>query len=124
MSTPELTVVANRLPVRRKGDGWITSPGGLVTALKPVLENGGAWVGWSGDTEHYEPFVQDGIRITPVPIDAQLAVAVVAPATDGAGDVPRAAVIVAAHDLGRGHAAEIDGDRAGAIGGRAVAQLT
>ena len=69
MSTPELTVVANRLPVRRKGDGWITSPGGLVTALKPVLENGGAWVGWSGDTEHYEPFVQDGIRITPVPID-------------------------------------------------------
>jgi len=65
----ELTVVANRLPVRRKGDGWITSPGGLVTALKPVLEGNGSWVGWSGDVEQYEPFVQDDISVVPVQFD-------------------------------------------------------
>lgn len=65
----ELTVVANRLPVRRKDDGWITSPGGLVTALKPVLETGGSWVGWSGDTQHYDEFEQEGIHIVPVALD-------------------------------------------------------
>src|SRR5437868_13559769 len=48
-------VVASRLPVDRvEGpDGrteWQTSPGGLVTALEPVMrETGGAWIGWSGD---------------------------------------------------------------------------
>src|SRR2546429_10009392 len=48
-------VVASRLPVDRVGgpDGqpeWQTSPGGLVTALEPVMrEVGGAWIGWSGD---------------------------------------------------------------------------
>src|SRR6266704_680842 len=48
-------VVASRLPVDRvEGpDGrtdWQTSPGGLVTALEPVMrEAGGAWIGWSGD---------------------------------------------------------------------------
>src|SRR5207342_719805 len=47
--------VASRLPVDRvEGpDGrtdWQTSPGGLVTALEPVMrEAGGAWIGWSGD---------------------------------------------------------------------------
>ena len=48
-------VVASRLPVDRvEGpDGraeWQRSPGGLVTALEPVMrEAGGAWIGWSGD---------------------------------------------------------------------------
>src|SRR6266550_2169553 len=48
-------VVASRLPVDRveRPDGrteWQTSPGGLVTALEPVMrEAGGAWIGWSGD---------------------------------------------------------------------------
>ena len=48
-------VVASRLPVDRvEGpDGqseWRPSPGGLVTALEPVMrETGGAWIGWSGD---------------------------------------------------------------------------
>ena len=48
-------VVASRLPVDRvEGpDGqtdWQPSPGGLVTALEPVMrEAGGAWIGWSGD---------------------------------------------------------------------------
>ena len=48
-------VVASRLPVDRaegpEGEQeWRTSPGGLVTALEPVMrEAGGAWIGWSGD---------------------------------------------------------------------------
>ena len=47
-------VVANRLPVDRvvNEDGsidWTTSPGGLVTALEPVMQRkGGAWIGWHG----------------------------------------------------------------------------
>jgi trehalose 6-phosphate synthase len=48
-------VVASRLPVDRvEGPHgraeWQRSPGGLVTALEPVMrEAGGAWIGWSGD---------------------------------------------------------------------------
>jgi trehalose 6-phosphate synthase len=51
----DFVVVASRLPVDRVDgpDGeasWRPSPGGLVTALEPVLrEAGGVWVGWSGD---------------------------------------------------------------------------
>jgi trehalose 6-phosphate synthase len=46
-------VVANRLPVdeviTESGRSWRRSPGGLVTALHPVLvEHEGAWIGWSG----------------------------------------------------------------------------
>jgi trehalose 6-phosphate synthase/phosphatase len=48
-----VVVVSNRLPVRLvESDGqWdvIPSSGGLVTALKPVLDGrGGAWIGWPG----------------------------------------------------------------------------
>src|SRR5580698_9596435 len=48
-------VVASRLPVdRTEGpDGeadWRPSPGGLVSALEPVMrEARGVWIGWSGD---------------------------------------------------------------------------
>jgi trehalose 6-phosphate synthase len=48
-------VVASRLPVDRvEGTGdagdWRPSPGGLVTALEPVMrEADGVWIGWSGD---------------------------------------------------------------------------
>ena len=47
-------VVANRLPVdmERLPDGtttWKRSPGGLVTALEPLLRRRrGAWIGWPG----------------------------------------------------------------------------
>ena len=49
-------VVASRLPVdRNEGPGgeadWRPSPGGLVSALEPVMRvAGGVWIGWSGDT--------------------------------------------------------------------------
>lgn len=71
-------VVANRLPVdlEKLPDGstrWKRSPGGLVTALEPVLRsNRGAWVGWAGvpDVE-VDPIVEDGLELHPVPLAAQ-----------------------------------------------------
>lgn len=69
----EIVVVANRLPVdaRIEEDGqltWQRSPGGLVTALAPVMRsNSGAWVGWSGSPDQQvEPFDADGIHQVPV----------------------------------------------------------
>ena len=69
-----LVVVANRLPVRRVRRGsrthWETSPGGLVTAMHPLLrERGGSWVGWAGSERgSSKPFTHDGMEIHPVPL--------------------------------------------------------
>ncbi len=50
--TGPLVVVANRLPVSRGPDGWTASSGGLVTAMRPVVEQaGGAWIGWDDDPD-------------------------------------------------------------------------
>ena len=47
-----VVAVANRLPVHQSEDGWQLSPGGLVTALRPVMSSrSGAWVGWDGGTK-------------------------------------------------------------------------
>ncbi|WPO85367.1 trehalose-6-phosphate synthase [Herbiconiux sp. KACC 21604] len=66
-------VVSNRLPVDRISDGagepaFRTSPGGLVTALEPVMQQAdGAWIGWTGQPDdHVEPFEHDGIHLVPV----------------------------------------------------------
>ncbi|AMM31487.1 Trehalose 6-phosphate synthase [Sinomonas atrocyanea] len=73
----DFLVVSNRLPVDRveeaSGSGWRRSPGGLVTALAPVMEKSdGAWVGWHGaPDEVLEPFEHEGITILPVPLTAQ-----------------------------------------------------
>jgi trehalose 6-phosphate synthase len=74
----DLVIVANRLPVDRvvNEDGsvdWRTSPGGLVTALEPVMRaHDGAWVGWAGGTDSdSEPFEQDEMTLVPVPLSAQ-----------------------------------------------------
>jgi trehalose 6-phosphate synthase len=70
-------VVANRLPVDEvvtdDGREWRPSPGGLVTALHPVLaQHRGTWVGWAGGTgEAPEPFELEGIHLHPVPLSAQ-----------------------------------------------------
>ncbi|MBN9605042.1 MAG: alpha,alpha-trehalose-phosphate synthase (UDP-forming) [Actinomycetales bacterium] len=73
----EFVVVSNRLPVDRIVDAngevaWTQSPGGLVTALEPVMRQAdGAWVGWAGAPDlELEPFEHDGIRIVPVPLSA------------------------------------------------------
>ncbi|TXK16422.1 trehalose-6-phosphate synthase [Homoserinibacter sp. GY 40078] len=65
--------MSNRLPVDRVIDesgtaSWKQSPGGLVTALEPVMRAAdGAWVGWAGQADlELEPFDEGGIRIVPV----------------------------------------------------------
>ncbi|MFT4083562.1 MAG: trehalose-6-phosphate synthase [Nocardioides sp.] len=74
----DLVIVANRLPVDRvtlpDGTlGWRRSPGGLVTALEPVLRaNDGVWIGWPGGTESdLEPFADDGLRLLPLPMSEE-----------------------------------------------------
>jgi trehalose 6-phosphate synthase len=64
----EFLVVCNRLPVElRAVDGavsWAPSPGGLVTAMEPVLAGRDAvWIGWSG---HH---LDDTLPVSPVPQD-------------------------------------------------------
>ena len=76
-----LVVVANRLPVEHSNghvklpdedvafeDDWRPSPGGLVSALAPILKgSGGRWVGWSGSAgEELEPFSVEGFDLVPV----------------------------------------------------------
>lgn len=66
-------VVANRLPLAWDGEDWSISPGGLVRALRPVLQNAeGAWVGWAGIPDFApEPFDHDGISQKPVPLSEE-----------------------------------------------------
>ncbi|MCV7076898.1 alpha,alpha-trehalose-phosphate synthase (UDP-forming) [Mycobacterium szulgai] len=73
----DFVVVANRLPVdqERLPDGsttWKRSPGGLVTALEPLLrKRRGAWVGWPGVVDADEdPIDQDELRLQPVTLSA------------------------------------------------------
>ncbi|MEN4477312.1 trehalose-6-phosphate synthase [Mycolicibacterium cosmeticum] len=76
--TSDFVVVANRLPIDqvRLPDGtttWKRSPGGLVTALEPLLrKQRGAWIGWPGvpDSDE-EPIVQEGLRLFPVRLSAE-----------------------------------------------------
>ncbi|GAA2709239.1 alpha,alpha-trehalose-phosphate synthase (UDP-forming) [Actinoplanes palleronii] len=71
--TYEFVVVANRLPVDEVvgadgGRSWARSPGGLVSALQPIVRgHGGAWVGWTGQPgDAPEPFDTDGMHLHPV----------------------------------------------------------
>ena len=77
-TTSQLVIVANRLPVDRVelpdgSTGWKRSPGGLVSALDPVMRsNDGVWIGWSGSTEtDLEPFEDDGLSLVPVPLTTE-----------------------------------------------------
>ena len=74
----DLVIVANRLPVDRVAlpdgsKGWRTSPGGLVTAIEPVMRaNHGVWIGWPGGTDpELEPFESDGLELAPMSMSAQ-----------------------------------------------------
>jgi trehalose 6-phosphate synthase len=85
----KLVVVANRLPFCRTPAGatacptspggaaasdthsqWSTSPGGLVTALAPILRSqDGSWIGWDGEAgKAPKPFDHEGIHSVPVPL--------------------------------------------------------
>jgi len=73
-ASSELVIVANRLPVHRAADGsgWRTSPGGLVSALLPILRrHSGVWVGWPGTTAGSnggpaDAFEHEGFTAVPV----------------------------------------------------------
>ncbi|WP_052668216.1 alpha,alpha-trehalose-phosphate synthase (UDP-forming) [Nitriliruptor alkaliphilus] len=67
--TRPLVVVANRLPVSRATDPadgrltWQASAGGLVTALRPVVDEvGGAWIGYDDDAAGVPDRV-DGLNV-------------------------------------------------------------
>ncbi|MDI1463253.1 trehalose-6-phosphate synthase [Catellatospora sp. KI3] len=69
----DLVVLANRLPVDHTvgADGrpsWRRSPGGLVTALHPIMkQRAAAWIGWHGRPGPAPaPFVHDGIHLHPL----------------------------------------------------------
>jgi trehalose 6-phosphate synthase len=73
----DFVVVANRLPIdmERLPDGTTAckrSPGGLVTALEPLLRRRrGAWIGWPGITDgDDEPFFEEGLQLYPVRLSA------------------------------------------------------
>ena len=72
MSKSPIIAVANRLPVQRGEEGWELSPGGLVTALRPVMSAyEGAWVGWDGGTKDMPGNLPDsGVRLQPISLSA------------------------------------------------------
>jgi alpha,alpha-trehalose-phosphate synthase [UDP-forming] len=74
----DLVVVAHRLPVesREECDGstsWHPSPGGLVSALAPIVTSrGGPWIGWSGVAgDASVPFRAQGMDLVPVPLSQE-----------------------------------------------------
>ncbi|HZD22912.1 MAG TPA: trehalose-6-phosphate synthase [Acidimicrobiia bacterium] len=70
-----VVVVANRLPVAydTKSGDWRTSPGGLVSALTPILQRTkGSWVGWSGIPDQgFDRFDHSGISQIPVALSQE-----------------------------------------------------
>lgn len=70
-----VVVIANRLPVAFDGEAeeWRTSPGGLVSALTPILQRTkGSWVGWSGiSDEEFDRFSHSGISQIPVTLSRE-----------------------------------------------------
>jgi trehalose 6-phosphate synthase len=74
----DFVVVANRLPIdmERLPDGtttWKRSPGGLVTALEPLLRRRrGAWIGWPGIPDAGEQQIeQDDMLLCPVSLSSE-----------------------------------------------------
>ena len=67
-----MVAVANRLPVHQGDKGWELSPGGLVTALRPVMSaHPGAWVGWDGGTKGMPATLPDSsVRLLPIGLNA------------------------------------------------------
>ncbi|MBY0287648.1 MAG: trehalose-6-phosphate synthase [Mycobacteriaceae bacterium] len=74
----DFVVVANRLPIdmERLPDGtttWKRAPGGLVTALEPLLRRRrGAWIGWPGVPDAGDETIeQDDMLLCPVSLSAE-----------------------------------------------------
>ena len=68
----DFVVVANRLPLDRTDtpDGvvWQPSPGGLVSAVEPIMRRAnGVWIGWTGAADEApESFQADGMTLMAV----------------------------------------------------------
>ena len=68
----DFVVVANRLPLDRTDtpDGvlWQPSPGGLVSAVEPIMRRAnGVWIGWTGAADEApEPFEADDMTLIAV----------------------------------------------------------
>jgi len=75
-SKSQIVIVSNRLPVHRvkrnRLSEWQTSPGGLVSALKPILQNrASTWIGWAGYSGPApKPFRHEEIQQWPVSLSA------------------------------------------------------
>jgi trehalose 6-phosphate synthase len=73
----DLVIVSNRLPVRRvttKGrPSWERSPGGLVSAMEPILRSrSSTWIGWEGVAGTApRPFRYEQTNIHPVRLRAK-----------------------------------------------------
>ena len=73
----DLVIVANRLPVDRVTDHrgkarWRRSPGGLVSAIEPVMRaHDGVWIGWPGGTQKFKPFKVEGLDLVPLSMSAE-----------------------------------------------------
>jgi len=69
----ELVVVANRLPIQSlssESSSYTQSPGGLVSALHPILVSyGGTWIGWSGYCKTKNLPSICGYKLNPIEID-------------------------------------------------------
>lgn len=67
-----LVIAANRLPIHRvEGQGkttWQVSPGGLVTAMAPILaRSGGHWIGWNGAASRAGRDLEvNGLSLSPI----------------------------------------------------------
>ncbi len=79
MALKNLVVAANRLPIRQTYDAhgnlvWTTSPGGLASALTPVMEKAEqvTWVGWPGQnvSGKLKPFRAQEIDLIPIEMSA------------------------------------------------------
>ncbi len=72
--TSDIVILSNRLPVHRtERDGqavWESSPGGLVSAMTPILRNRESmWIGWAGAPDAPKgAFEHNGIHNVPIHI--------------------------------------------------------
>src|SRR5260370_34563958 len=67
-----VVAIANRLPIRPGDGGWELSPGGLATAVRPVMPTrSSAWVGWDGGSKAM-PATRPGLptRLLPISLSA------------------------------------------------------